>query len=218
MADRDRVNDAIEQGRRQAERVLEYRRSRRSLRQAALAERGAEAFAPPVRAEVGAELLAALGPASDRVLVAEGDSWFYYPFTDVLKELEDRHGFDVESVSHWGDTIEEMAYSEGQPDDFARKIEKLIRNGRTPEAVLLSGGGNDLEANKAVIEDLIDRFNTMLADLPSVPGMGHVQVLDVRPALRNDSDVYEDWWANELHPTGQGFRAVAQMFADALGP
>ena len=33
------------------------------------------------------------------VLVAEGDSWFDYPFTDVLSELEDRHGYDVESVA-----------------------------------------------------------------------------------------------------------------------
>ena len=36
-------------------------------------------------------------------LIAEGDSWFDYPFCDVLKALEDEHGFDVESVAHKGD-------------------------------------------------------------------------------------------------------------------
>ena len=33
-------------------------------------------------------------------LIAEGDSWFDYPFVDVLKSLDDRHGFEIESVAH----------------------------------------------------------------------------------------------------------------------
>ena len=48
------------------------------------------------------------------MLVAEGDSWFDYPWQDVLRMLEDRHGYDVESVAHKGDRIEDMAYSGGQ--------------------------------------------------------------------------------------------------------
>ena len=48
------------------------------------------------------------------ILVAEGDSWFNYPWTDILRLLEDEHGYEVESVAHYGDTIEEMAYSGGQ--------------------------------------------------------------------------------------------------------
>jgi hypothetical protein len=78
------------------------------------------------------------------VLVAEGDSWFNYPFHDVLKELEDRYGYDVESVAHYGDPIEEMAYGGGQLEELTRRIEKLLRRGLMPEAVLLSGGGNDV--------------------------------------------------------------------------
>ena len=50
------------------------------------------------------------GPATAGVLVAEGDSWFDYPFNDVLSLLEDNHGYDVESVAHKGDRVEEMAY------------------------------------------------------------------------------------------------------------
>ena len=50
--------------------------------------------------------------------IAEGDSWFDYPFHDVLSDLEDSYGFDVESVAHMGDTVEDMAYSDGQLDDF----------------------------------------------------------------------------------------------------
>lgn len=78
------------------------------------------------------------------VLVAEGDSWFDYPLHDVLKELEDRYGYDVESVAHKGDPIEEMAYGDGQLDDLIRRIEKLQARGTEPRAILLSGGGNDV--------------------------------------------------------------------------
>lgn len=78
------------------------------------------------------------------VLVAEGDSWFDYPFHDVLSELEDMYGFDVESVAHKGDTVEGMAYSGGQLDDFTKCIRKVLGHGVRPKAILLSGGGNDV--------------------------------------------------------------------------
>jgi hypothetical protein len=90
----------------------------------------------------------ALAHASAGVLVAEGDSWFDYPFHDVLSDLEDNYGYDVESVAHKGDTVEEMAFSGGQLDDFARRVEKVMRSGRTPRAILLSGGGNDVAGDE----------------------------------------------------------------------
>ena len=78
------------------------------------------------------------------VLVAEGDSWFDYPFHDVLKELDDSFGWEIEHVAHYGHTVESMAYDGGQLDDFVRAIEKVARRGETPRAILLSGGGNDV--------------------------------------------------------------------------
>jgi lysophospholipase L1-like esterase len=77
------------------------------------------------------------------VLVAEGDSWFDYPWHDVLRMLEDHHGYDVESVAHKGDSVESMAYS-GQLEEFTRLIERLLRQRVLPRAILLSGGGNDV--------------------------------------------------------------------------
>ncbi|MCC7142255.1 MAG: hypothetical protein IT349_09160 [Candidatus Eisenbacteria bacterium] len=82
--------------------------------------------------------------APDRWLLAEGDSWFDYPGDDVLKILGDTYGYEVESVAHKGDRVEDMAYSDGQLDAFCRALEKLVRNGRVPRAILLSGGGNDI--------------------------------------------------------------------------
>ena len=85
-----------------------------------------------------------LGPQGHSTLIAEGDSWFDYPGDDVLRVLEDHHGYEVESVAHWGDRVEEMAYTDGQLDALTRLIEKVLRNGRKPRAILLSGGGNDI--------------------------------------------------------------------------
>lgn len=308
MADDYRVEAAIAEGRRQAAQVLEDR-DRRTARRGARAGRGVERAARPVSAP---ERRAALGPPGSRVLLAEGDSWFDYPFSDVLKELEDNHDCEVESVSRHGHTIEQMAYSGGQLDEFVRRLEKLIRNGKTPEAILLSGGGNDvageefamllnhanspeaglneqvvagvledrvfyayitilsevtaicerdlgaaipillhgygygvpdgrgfwtgwgflpgpwlepgflekgyedLDANKAIVVDLIDRFNELLIALPAASGMSHVRHVDLRPLLPSDDAVYEDWWADELHPTELGFKAVAEKFVEVL--
>jgi hypothetical protein len=77
-------------------------------------------------------------------LVAAGDSWFDYPFHDVLKDLDDNYGYNVESTAHRGDPIEKMAYHLGQLDDFPRKLDKIKDLGAVPHAALLSGGGDDI--------------------------------------------------------------------------
>ena len=92
-----------------------------------------------------AEDLPLLQAAADAgTLVAEGDSWFDYPGSDVLDYLEDVYRYDVESLAKAGHRIEDMAYAGGQLDDLARRLEKLRRNGKRVRAVLLSGGGNDV--------------------------------------------------------------------------
>jgi lysophospholipase L1-like esterase len=132
---------AIRQGKEQAQAVLEERRRRARRRRA-------------VR-------LQAL--ASPGLLVAEGDSWFDYPFFDVLEELEEGYNYEVESVAHRGDTAEEMAYDPNQLAGLARKLERLKRDGRTPRAVLLSGGGNDIAGVEFAV-----LLNHKLSGLPPV--------------------------------------------------
>jgi hypothetical protein len=138
---------AIEGGLQQAELVLAARErvlEERAARAAAVAEESEEvrdvAAATP---EVGF-VRAAGGTVSRGVLIAEGDSWFDYPGYDVLGALEDDHYYDVRAVAHMGDTVEAMAYSDGQLIDFSRELEKLIRQRQIPKAILLSGGGNDV--------------------------------------------------------------------------
>jgi lysophospholipase L1-like esterase len=86
--------------------------------------------------------------ASGGLLIAEGDSWFDYPFFDVLERLEDGFGFEVESVAHKGDTVEAMAYDPSQTSKLARLFERLGGQGRQPRAILLSGGGNDVAGDE----------------------------------------------------------------------
>lgn len=253
-------------------------------------------------------------PGANGVLLAEGDSWFDYPFHDVLGMLEDEHNFRVESVAHKGDTVEEMAYDDTQLDGLERKIQHLQNDARVPRAFLLSGGGNDiagqefavllnhrssalgtlnphiidgiinerirfaflsviatmtrlsqlyfnrvtpivihgysypvpdgrgylggawvlpgpwlepgfrqkgyldLAENAAVMVDLIDTFNQMLATIPKVKGLEHVKYLDLRSVLSNQlaGRVYRRSWENELHPTKTGFESVANEFSKIL--
>ena len=312
---RDGVNAAISSGRAMAENVIAFR-TERSRRRSAAVRRMARApgrrRAPAGPPQIPAKTRALLGaPVSTGVLVAEGDSWFDYPFHDVLQMLEDEYLYDVESVAHKGDSIEDMAHSGGQFEEFARRLEKLLRANKVPRAILLSGGGNDVAGdefaillnhaastlpalnedivrgvievrvktayarmisglttiarsylnrpipiithgydyalpdgrgfmggfwllpgpwlepgfrkkghtdfgrNSAVVMQLIDRFNAMLKEVSAIPQFSHVHYLDLRNTLRHDGS-YKRYWANELHPTEEGFGLVTKKFADLI--
>jgi hypothetical protein len=305
--------EAARRGRELAARVVRRRAAIRKARPAAPARparrRASKARAAAIPARTRRALAA--GPPPTGLLIAEGDSWFDYPMNDVLSMLEDEHGFDVEGVAHKGDTLEDMAYGEGQFDDFVRLLEKLLRQGRVPDAILLSGGGNDiagdefamllnhalsglppvnadivrgvidvrlrnaytflisgltevarryldrpirtllhgydyaipdgrgfmggwaflpgpwlqpglrlkghqdLSANKAILRSLMDSFNDMLAQVAAMPEFGHVKYVNLRDTLSSGAN-YKNDWANELHPTKSGFRAVAAKIALAI--
>jgi lysophospholipase L1-like esterase len=148
MTEQDRVGLAAAAGARAAQQVLAFRRRALEARRESAEEwrrRHPEAFAV-TRASPARPVGSAA--ASRGVLVAEGDSWFDYPWTDVLRVLEDVHLYDVYSVAHRGDRVEEMAYAGGQLEKLTRLIEKLLRQGHEPRAVLLSGGGNDIAGDE----------------------------------------------------------------------
>lgn len=168
MRKSDLVREAMRRGRESAEAVAKAHRKtqRRRIRAAnAAGARGA-----PIRTVRAAartpspEALRAAGPPHARgVLVAEGDSWFDYPLYDVLTSLEDDHDFEVESVAHRGDRVESMAYADGQLDALCRRIEKVVRRGELPRAILLSGGGNDLVGSQFQL--LLDHARSPIAGL-----------------------------------------------------
>jgi lysophospholipase L1-like esterase len=142
------IRKALQIGRKQAQEVLKFRT--RALRKRAVALKAKPTRVRSLRAaEINPKLLRAVGAAQTAgVLIAEGDSWFDYPFNDVLRMLEDYHAYEVESVAHKGDRVEEMAYGLGQLEELTRTIEKLLRQGVIPKAILLSGGGNDVAGDE----------------------------------------------------------------------
>lgn len=77
-------------------------------------------------------------------LVALGDSWFDYPFHDVLERLDHQHGYDIADAAHRGDRVEQMAYAGGQIDEFLGCLDTVRAHGVEPRAILISGGGNDI--------------------------------------------------------------------------
>jgi len=146
MAQDKITRQALKTGRDYADEVIDFRAKALKRRTRAVAKRAA---AQPLELAAAAPVIAipdvlAAAAGSSGLLIAEGDSWFDYPWTDILRILEDEHGYDVESVAHRGDRIEQMAYSGGQLEELSRRLEKLLRINRIPKAILLSGGGNDL--------------------------------------------------------------------------
>ena len=138
------ADDPVEIGKAIATRVL-------GLRQAARERRDAALDAHPSKLEFALHLLEGaeavplgLTLRTAGFLAAAGDSWFDYPFYDVLKLLHDNYGYNVESAAHRGDPIETMAYQGGQVEKFARCLELILAHGAKPKAILLSGGGDDI--------------------------------------------------------------------------
>ena len=143
----DKLAAALEAGRQKAEDILELRSAAHARRTAAL-----QANTSTTTLRTQSALAEATAPAAvletAGFLAAAGDSWFDYPFHDVLKLLDDHYGYNIESSAHKGDPIEKMAYQGGQLEDFARKLEKIKARGVVPKAVLVSGGGDDVAGNE----------------------------------------------------------------------
>lgn len=131
--------------------VMKRRESALKARRKALADvpalELAAALAAPLPQTAHMALAVEARAATKGWLVAEGDSWFDYPGSDILDWLQ-QFGYDVESVARAGDRAEMMAFGRGQLDKFAAALEKVIGRGETPKAILLSAGGNDIAGNE----------------------------------------------------------------------
>lgn len=143
MSGKQLIKAALAAGRQQANSTLQQRHAVQAAK------------AKPMKTASGgmkAMTLAASAKSAPRPwLIAEGDSWFDFPFNDVLKALDDEFGYEIESVASKGDTIESMAYSGGQLDALVRRLERMLRYQHTPKAILLSGGGNDVAGDEFAI-------------------------------------------------------------------
>ena len=169
MATNKSIKKALMAGKKQAIDTLIVRNEELKERKAAYKVKDARRlFAmtdamPPSTRIIPSKTLSKLGPPAKEVLLAEGDSWFDYPFHHILRMLEDKHFYDVESVAHKGDRVEDMAYGGGQLEEFTHRLDKLLRNGIIPKAILLSGGGNDIAGEEFGM--LLNHANSPIAGL-----------------------------------------------------
>lgn len=74
---------------------------------------------------------------------------------------------------------------------------------------------HDLGPQTAVMKTLIGRLNDMQLRVVAKTEFAHVRHVDLRGTLAAAD--YKTMWANELHPTRDGFKAIAGKFAAALG-
>jgi hypothetical protein len=143
MTNDDKWVAAAERGGRLAESVLARRRAAQQERAAAL-QNARERIELRVRV-AGPQGEIEFLRESAGFLVALGDSWFNYPFHDVLERLEHKFPYDIEGAAHFGALIEQMAYPGGQIDKFPQLLDNVYaQSGGPPRAILLSGGGNDI--------------------------------------------------------------------------
>lgn len=78
---------------------------------------------------------------TDKIIVAEGDSWFEYPvfISDIVDWIIKKSNHAVYSIAAGGDWIANILYSGKYITDLS-----LYR----PDVFLISGGGNDLVGNR----------------------------------------------------------------------
>lgn len=69
----------------------------------------------------------------------------------------------------------------------------------------------DMSERLTALRVVIDGFNEMLEDLANQSQFGNVHYINLRHTLSSDQD-YRNDWANELHPTQDGFDKVANAF------
>jgi hypothetical protein len=109
-------------------------------------------------------------PAFDRskeghlVIVAEGDSWFQFPFfvKDVVDWLTRRNPhYAIYSIAYGGDWMTNMIYD-------GKYVEELSIH--KPDVFLLSGGGNDLVGSNR-IAIMVDKINfcTKYSSIEEIP-------------------------------------------------
>lgn len=155
---------------RKAGRVAKERRGGRA--EARRAYRAGRDLADLVLGRRRSALAAAARKPKLGLLIAEGDSWFDYPFCDVLEVLESQ-GYEIESVAHKGDNLEDMAHDPGQVERLTKAFEKVREQGKKPKAILLSGGGNDIAGDE--FRMLINHANSGLPTLNATVAEGLIQ-------------------------------------------
>lgn len=112
---------------------------------------------------------------SSGTLLAQGDSWYDYPFYDILQDLEGIYQWKIQSAAKAGDTLNNMVYNQDQLSTFILRMKRLHEQKDDPKAILISGGGNDVAG-----PELSLILNNALSGLPKLNDAIVTGVIDIR--------------------------------------
>jgi hypothetical protein len=163
---------------------------------ALLQERGVRKAAPKGRRRAPARAPKAL--ARPLKVFAEGDSWFDYPVPffggGIVKRLEDLLGVPVLNLADAGDEVRFMLGVE-QRKQLAQQFKRGSPAGGAWDALLFSGGGNDIVADPMAL--WIREYD------PALPAGEHIHAQRFGAALGIVAAGYEDLVAlrDALSPT-----------------
>ena len=85
-----------------------------------------------------------------KILVAEGDSWFFHPKFpgDIMDRFDPGNyqdfDYDVRNAAYHSDTLSDMVYETRQRRKVKEILKRIRKTGEVPVAVVISAGGNDI--------------------------------------------------------------------------
>jgi hypothetical protein len=120
-------------------------------------------------------------------ILAEGDSWFDYPVLGsgggIIPRLATRIGLPIHNLAQAGDEVRFMLGVK-QRLELAAELQRMVNHGTPNDALLFSGGGNDIVGDPLCL--WIEDFD------PNLPPAQHVQAARFQAALDLVRAGYED--------------------------
>ena len=157
-------------------------------------------------------------------LVAEGDSWFDFPFPtsqerkprrDLVDFLSLKHDFAIKSVAKRGDTLDNMAYN------TIDKAIKVIKKEK-PVGFIFSGGGNDIAGpelsaflNHKDSGNSIIRKDMFKLYLNTVIKTSYMNIIDKVLNSKSDIQIFGHGY-DYVNPNGKA--AFSILWANLSGP
>jgi hypothetical protein len=188
-----------------AARMVEYTKSLHDLQRAAIRDKAA---AKPILR-----------------LLAEGDSWFKYRIgaTNVVDELQDLIDLPIANMAHAGFEVRQMLALK-ERKEIMKRLSADAPDGKPWDAMLFSGGGNDIAGDELCIwlkpykvgtppADCIDdrRFTAVVEIIEA----GYRDLLSIRDELSEDTVLFFHQY-DFAPPNGRGVCGVGPWLQPSL--